>query len=220
MAATIANGRRVQSRAAKTTAPTNHAMRQIVPGVEPVRVGIRIKGLRLFRDMTLQELAASADCSVSILSKIENGKAVPSFAMLHNILSALDTNLSAFFAEAESEEKIVVRRQERQRIDLKEFRHRGRGISIEQFVPHAAGRMLQGNLVTVQADGKSAGQYSHRGEEAGFLIEGYLELTIGKRVYHLGPGDSFCFRSEIGHSFRNLGPDTTKILWVNTPPTF
>jgi transcriptional regulator with XRE-family HTH domain len=191
-----------------------------VPLVEPVRVGIRIKGMRRFRNMTLQQLAKLARCSVSILSKIENGKATPSFAMLHNILSALDTNLSAFFAEAESEEKVVVRQQERQRIDLKEFQRRGRKVSIEQFIPHARGRMLQGNLITVQTGGKSAGQYSHRGEEAGFLIEGFLELTIGRRVYHLGPGDSFCFRSEISHSFRNPGPGQTKILWVNTPPTF
>jgi transcriptional regulator with XRE-family HTH domain len=186
----------------------------------PIRIGIRIKTLRRFRGMTLQQLGRLAGCSVSILSKIENAKATPSFAMLHNILSALDTNLSAFFTEAESEEKVVVRQQERRRIDLKEFQRRGRKVTIAQWIPHAKGRVLQGNLITVEAGGQSAGQYSHHGEEAGFLIEGILELTIGRRVYHLGPGDSFCFRSEISHSFRNPGPGLTKILWVNTPPTF
>jgi len=33
-------------------------------------------------------------------------------------------------------------------------------------------------------------------------------------------GDSFSYRSEQPHSFRNNGSKEARVLWINTPPTF
>jgi uncharacterized cupin superfamily protein len=39
-------------------------------------------------------------------------------------------------------------------------------------------------------------------------------------VYKLGAGDSFAFPSNLAHTYRNPGRKVTRVLWVNTPPTF
>jgi mannose-6-phosphate isomerase-like protein (cupin superfamily) len=45
-------------------------------------------------------------------------------------------------------------------------------------------------------------------------------LVVGDEVYLLNAGDSFVFRSEIPHSYRNPGKTWTKVIWVSTPPSF
>jgi mannose-6-phosphate isomerase-like protein (cupin superfamily) len=36
----------------------------------------------------------------------------------------------------------------------------------------------------------------------------------------LQTGDSFYFSSSVPHSYRNPGKTVTRVLWINTPPTF
>jgi quercetin dioxygenase-like cupin family protein len=47
-----------------------------------------------------------------------------------------------------------------------------------------------------------------------------LRITIDGKEYLLEQGDSFLFRSELPHGYRNDGDIEAKILWVNTPSTF
>ncbi|TIV07124.1 MAG: helix-turn-helix transcriptional regulator, partial [Mesorhizobium sp.] len=51
--------------------------------VNAARLGTRLRLARQTRGMTLKTLATAANCSESLLSKIENGKASPSLPMLH-----------------------------------------------------------------------------------------------------------------------------------------
>ena len=47
-----------------------------------------------------------------------------------------------------------------------------------------------------------------------------IELFVAGRKYQVRTGDSFCFRSEHLHSYRNPGRVVARVLWLNTPPTF
>ena len=60
----------------------------------------------------------------------------------------------------------------------------------------------------------------HSGEEIGYVLEGEIELTVDGHKYRAKMGDSFHFRSELPHGYRNVGPTPARILWINTPPTF
>ncbi|MBN0329064.1 cupin domain-containing protein, partial [Pseudomonas aeruginosa] len=44
---------------------------------------------------------------------------------------------------------------------------------------------------------------NHEGEEAGVLVDGRLELTVGSETYVLERGDSYYFESNKPHRFRN-----------------
>jgi quercetin dioxygenase-like cupin family protein len=176
--------------------------------------------MRRSQGLKLADLAAKAGCSSSLLSRIENGHLLPSLSVLHKLISSLGTTMASFLSGSETESCTVVRGTDRKEVTLPYLGLPTKGVQIEQIIPHSADRMLQGNLITIAAGQGSAGEYSHAGEEAGFILEGFLQLTIDQQHHVLGKGDSFCFDSGLRHSFHNPGPGQTIVLWINTPPTF
>lgn len=176
--------------------------------------------MRRAQGLTLAGLAARAECSPSLVSRIENGRLLPSLSILHKLMAGLGTTMALFLSGSETESCVVVRAGDRREVALDYFGFPSQGVRIEQIIPHSPERMLQGSLLTIAAGHGSAGEYSHMGEEAGFVIEGYIELTIDKQTHVLGKGDSFCFLSRTPHAFFNPGPSQAIVLWINTPPTF
>lgn len=185
----------------------------------PSRLGGRLKLARQTRGLTLKALALAADCSESLLSKIENGKASPSLPMLHRLVGVLGTNIGWMFEEADGEEGIVFRSGTRPLIGLDPLR-RGEGISLERIIPYSPGHLLQCNIHHIEAGGQSAGPIQHIGEEVGYVLAGEVELIVGERTFRLMIGDSFVFNSELPHWYRNVGTERASIFWVNTPATF
>lgn len=186
---------------------------------DALRLGVRLKLARQIRGMTLKAVAIGAGCSESLLSKIENGKASPSLPMLHKLVQVLETNIGWMFEEVDGEEGIVFRAGTRPLIALDPLR-RGEGISLERVIPYSAGHMLQCNIHHIDADGASAGPIQHAGEEVGYILAGDIELVVEDQTFQLSVGDSFVFRSELPHHYRNVGAVRASIFWVNTPPTF
>ena len=91
---------------------------------------------------------------------------------------------------------------------------------LERLIPYAEGHLLQGNIHHIEPGGGSEGDLEHEGEDFGYVLEGEIELVVASRKYLLRAGDSFCFRSEHPHSYRNPGRQGARVLWLNTPPTF
>lgn len=185
----------------------------------PARLGTRLKLARQTRGLTLKALAEAANCSESLLSKIENGKASPSLPMLHRLVQVLETNIGWMFEESDGEEGIVFRAGTRPLIALDPLR-RGEGISLERIIPYSQGHLLQCNIHHIEKDGASAGPIQHAGEEVGYVLAGKVELIVGERQFQLAAGDAFVFNSDLPHHYRNIGSERASIFWVNTPPTF
>jgi quercetin dioxygenase-like cupin family protein len=61
---------------------------------------------------------------------------------------------------------------------------------------------------------------THEGEEAGMLVEGRLELTVGNETYTLETGDSYYFESSKPHCFRNPFDVPAKLISATTPANF
>jgi mannose-6-phosphate isomerase-like protein (cupin superfamily) len=59
----------------------------------------------------------------------------------------------------------------------------------------------------VYAPGADTGEemLTHAGQEAGVVIEGEIELTVGEQSRLLKSGDGYYFDSSIPHRFRNPG---------------
>jgi transcriptional regulator with XRE-family HTH domain len=185
----------------------------------PQRLGARLKLARQTRGLTLKALALAADCSESLLSKVENGKASPSLPMLHRLVRALDSNIGWMFEETDTDEGVVFRAGKRPLITLDPLR-RGEGISLERIIPYSPGHLLQCNIHHIDVGGESAGPIQHVGEEVGYVLVGEIEMMIGDKTFRLAAGDSFVFNSELAHWYRNVGAERASIFWVNTPPTF
>lgn len=79
--------------------------------VEDLKLGDRIKIMRLNQKRTLQEIAETSELSRSMISKIENNKAIPSVAALVKVAQALDTNISSLLENDGSFNAIMTTRQ-------------------------------------------------------------------------------------------------------------
>ncbi|WP_291329440.1 helix-turn-helix domain-containing protein [Desulfovibrio sp. UCD-KL4C] len=180
--------------------------------------GVRIRHRRMLLGLKMAELAKRSACSESMISKIENGKASPSLKALQRIAIALNTNAAALIADGE-DETMIIRASERPKLTISSTRSK-EGIVMEALAPHSVNRLLQANIHVVQPGATTNGTYNHEGEDLGYVLEGTLELIVDDSTYTLNEGDSFVFRSELTHGYSNPGKIITRVLWVNTPPSF
>jgi len=185
----------------------------------PLRIGFRVKHARKVMGLRLRELAERVGCSESFLSKIENDKVNPSLQMLHRIVSELNFSIGEILSQDIEANQVVMRAGQRPTIRMVPSRQT-EGTSVEWLVPPGDSRLLAGSIHSVNPGGGSLGTIAHEGEELGLILEGELELEVDGNVYSLQAGDSFFFRSDLDHGYRNPGKVLTRVLWVNTPPTF
>lgn len=59
-----------------------------------LRLGKRIKQLRVMRDMTQEELAEASNVSISFLGNVERGSKNPTVETIYKIANALDVTMS------------------------------------------------------------------------------------------------------------------------------
>lgn len=181
------------------------------------RVGLKMRHTRLLKGLTLKKLADLAECSESLLSRIENGSANPSIKTMHRVALALEMPVSGLFQEGgDADSSVVLRQGERPTVQAGQ----GKGHRLEALIPSRRGNLLSGYINDIDPGSGSEGVITHEGEEFGYVLDGEIELIVDKKKYQLRPGDSFYFRSERPHSYTNNRKKVARILWLNTPPTF
>jgi transcriptional regulator with XRE-family HTH domain len=184
-----------------------------------LKIGLKLRQARKARRLTLKELADRIGASESLLSKIENERVIPSLQTLHKIVSELGTSIGALFSADAPGDQVVFRRGERPVLSVDTIgRNAGQGIRIESLA--LSHELLYPSIHIVAPGGDTGGTITHVGEEVGYVLEGEVHMVIGDKEYHLQQGDSFFFRSETPHGYRNQGTQEARILWVNTPSTF
>jgi transcriptional regulator with XRE-family HTH domain len=186
-----------------------------------VRIGMRLKHARLAKGYTLKELADVVDCSESMISKVENDKLRPSIAMLHRFAQALETNIASLIAEPDPGIGLVsiVRSNRRPRIHV-DPELQGGDVWLERVITPSNGGLLQAHVLNLAPGSRSDGLIHHVGEELSFVISGEVDIEVDGKIYPLRAGDSAFFPSSLAHGYYNKGKQITRILWVNTPPSF
>jgi transcriptional regulator with XRE-family HTH domain len=189
------------------------------PEESDMRIGTTLRHTRLLKGMTLKRLAEIAECSESLLSKIENGRANPSLKMVHRLAGALGMPVAGLFRQQNDGDDIVLRHGERPILETDQV-SAGHGIQLEAVIADPSGSLLSGVISHISPGGGSAGDLKHEGEEFGYVLDGEIELKVSGKRYRVGKGDCFHFRSQRVHSYRNVGSEVARVLWLNTPPTF
>ena len=164
----------------------------------------------------MRDLAQAVGCNESMISKIEAGKVLPSLPMLNKMVRALDRDMASFFGLTIDEYKLVQKPDDRLKVHVDALRG-GAGVTYERLVPVAAGNLLEANVHVVAPGGEKVDLVTHQGEAVGYLVSGTIELTIDDTTYLMTPGDSFFFKAYLTNSYRNVGRDEARIVWVNTP---
>ncbi len=179
-----------------------------------MRIGEKIKRLRMQCGLTMQELADRTDLSKGYISQLEREKTSPSIATLMDLLEALGTDLKEFFND-DSEGPIVFTRED---AFVKEDPEDGR--TIRWVIPNAQKNAMEPILLTLAPGGVTEEDNPHSGEEFGYVLSGSVVLHMGAEKLRLKRGDSFYFESEKFHWLENNGRSQAQILWVSCPPSF
>lgn len=211
-----ARAKRIEGAAVRREATSRGGL---LPSAADMHVGVRVRHARMTAGLRLKDVAARAGCSESLLSKVENDKVMPSLAILHRVSEALGITLGELFAKSNEPNRVVSKAGERPVVAFDPLRH-GTGVELERLIPYGHDHLLQGNIHIVAPGGGTDGTIRHAGEEVGYVLEGRIELSVDGEVYMLEAGDSFCFRSEQAHGYRNPDRSRARVLFINTPPSF
>lgn len=175
--------------------------------------GARLRSIRRDLGLSLRTAAMRAGVSTSFLSALERNASGASVATLQRLTHAYGITMLAFFDQPLKRGRRI-RPAERRVLDLP-----ASGARIEHLA--VASSVLEPQLFVLAAKATSDGAYAHEGEEFIYVLDGALTVWLGERErYRLEAGDALTFPSTLPHRWRNRADGETRLLWINTPPTF
>mgnify|MGYP001767633838 FL=1 len=180
-----------------------------------MKIGERIKNLRLAQELTQEDLAMRADLTKGFISLLERDLQNPSLDTLVLILNALNTTPAEFFAE-KGPDVVVFKPSDRVVIEDEDEP----GVTREVLIPGAQDREVDFLLVTLQPGAVTFKEKSHYGDECGLVREGQIVITLGKDTFRASKGDAFYFTSDKKHWIENKTKARAQILWISAPPSF
>lgn len=187
--------------------------------VNNLHIGKEIRDLRKKTGLVLQDLSDRTGFSKPLLSQIEKEVVSAPIATFLKISKALDVNISFFFQNDDSEERVVlVRSNESRVVDSRYFGREEGGYYYEALAYKKSKKYMEPFLVEFKR-GKAGelAYFSHEGEEFIYLLEGTLEFRTETQQYVMHPGDSLYFDSSLPHAYRALERKNAKALTVVHP---
>lgn len=179
-----------------------------------MKIGAKIKELRVQKSLTQEELADRAELSKGFISQLERDITSPSIATLVDILQCLGTNLEEFFTGTTSEQVVFKKNDYFEKVD-QELSNK-----IEWIIPNAQKNMMEPILLTLEPGGSTYLDNPHEGEEFGFILSGSITIHLGNKTHKAKKGESFYFTSNKNHYIAASGKTGATLLWVSTPPSF
>ena len=180
-----------------------------------MKIGDKIRRLRMQRGLTQSELADRCELSKSFISLLERDLTSPSLDTLADLLETLGSDLPSFFRDME-EQKLVFGAED---IFVKEDPEAIKGI-VKWLIPSAQKNQMEPILVEMAPGGETEEDDPHEGEEFGYVLSGTIKIVLGDRVERVRKDESFYFRPTAPHKLVNAGKGVCRVLWVSTPPSF
>jgi len=178
-----------------------------------VEIGRRLRAIRQRKGISLREIAEECGLSISFISLFERGLTNMAVDKLRGLASAYGTTVGELLAPEGETPRRRVEPTERPYLETG-------GVRIENLSLGPL-RLMEPQLLTVESGAGSEEAYAHDGEEFLFVMEGCFDVWLDeKEHYELKAGDSLSFASSVPHRWSNPGQEPTRVLWVNSPPTF
>ncbi|KUG11108.1 DNA-binding protein [Elizabethkingia sp. HvH-WGS333] len=179
-----------------------------------ITVGKRIKQIRKDKKLTINDIAQRADVSNGLISRVENGRTIPSLPVLFSLISALETDIALFFKDlpVQSKNPFLVFRKEEMTLIEKEENAEGfiyQHIFSKQF-PFVGFECV---LLEVHPNSKREHVVTDAFEFK-FIISGECTYIIGEEEVLLKQGDSIFFDGRIPHVPVNRGDLSSTMLVV------
>ncbi len=180
-------------------------------------VGLKIKGIRESKNLSVEEIAERSGLSVEQINSIENDQNLPSLGPLIKIARALGVRLGTFMDDNDSLGPIVCRAADRERDSSISFSNGAtdarKHMEYHPLAQQKAGRHMEPFIIDINPTESLDYKLSaHEGEEFIYVMEGEIELEYGKEKYTLMQGDSIYYDSIVKHHLHGALGKSAKIL--------
>lgn len=176
-----------------------------------LKIGEKIKALRLASELTQAELADRASLTKGFISQLENEQTSISVDSLADIVDALGVSLAEFFTDAR-DMQIRFAPADRVRIERKGIER------FEMLVPGSTNNLMDPIFLELKPGEALDRQGPLPGEQFGYVLKGRLTLVVNKKKYQIKHDHCFYFSSDREHQLRNDHEQNVKLLWVTSPP--
>jgi transcriptional regulator with XRE-family HTH domain len=176
-----------------------------------LKLGEKIKALRLASELTQAELADRAQLTKGFISQLENDQSSIQIDSLAAILKALGVSLAEFFSEP-ADVKAVYSPDERIGLDNK-------GASrFEILVPGSTNNLMDPIFIELAPGERLDKQAPLPGEQFGYVLKGTVSLRLNKKVFKVAQQHCFYFSSDRAHQIFNNSKSVARLIWVSSPP--
>jgi quercetin dioxygenase-like cupin family protein len=176
-------------------------------------VGKRIRQLREERGISIEDLSNLTGFAVDRLKDIEGGKEKPQLGTVMKLSKALDAAVGRLVSGMGTKLYSITRKDERKQISRSTSKKGNQNVySYMSLAPEVQGRHMEALIVQLEKTPEKEVSV-HNGEEFVFVLEGVVNLTIGKDTYDLEPGDSAYYLSTTSH-YITAKTDNATILAV------
>jgi len=173
--------------------------------IRPYAIADKLRTLRLRRSMGLAQLAEHSGFSTAMLSRLENGRLVPTLPTLTRIALVFGVGLDYFFTDPRKRHVVAISRRDERKVFPSDPKSTSVPWSFESLDFRANERKLNGFLAHFHPlPEQKITPHFHPGAELLYLMEGELEMTIGIEKFRLSAGDSIYFDSLQKHAYRSL----------------
>ena len=155
--------------------------------------------------MGLAQLAEHTGFSPAMLSRLENGRLIPTLPTLVRIAMVFNVGLDYFFTDPRKRHVVAVSRRNERKVFPSDPKSARVPWHFETLDFRANERKLNGYLAHFHPLPKEKiTAHFHPGVELLYLLEGELEMIIGVDTFRLSAGDSIYFDSLQKHAYRSL----------------
>jgi len=179
-----------------------------------IGIGKRIKEIRKEGNNTISDIAQKAGVTGGLISRIENGRTIPSLPVLLKIITSLDVEVTEFFngmPQVNGSNFIVSRKQENTIIEKED-----EAVGFEYtyiFGKQVSSLGFEMVLLEVMPNSKRD-KVTTDAFEFKYILSGECSYVIGEEEVLLKEGDSIFFDGRIPHVPVNRGLVSFKMLVI------
>lgn len=182
-----------------------------------IMIGSRVKEARKRAGLTLKQLADATELTSPFLSRVENGLLMPSIPTLRTISLTLRVDIEYFF-RSQNEKGYVISRGGSRKAQTSDL-----GFQLELVFEQAGESFLMFMEPAVLISQKSTQPenwelVTHEGQEFMYVLEGKLELLVGKERHVMKKDDAAYWQGKTPHKVLAMGKKPVRTLNVHLVP--
>lgn len=174
------------------------------------KLGVKMRELRKQKKITLKEVSEKTGLSISFLSQLENSKTSATLESLKKISEALGVNPSYFFSQKDHHSRSIITRSEENSSSLKRSK-----FIYSDLTGNMENPLFLPNLIILNPGDNRGNNFTHKGQEFLYVLEGSLTLLLNEEEHILFPNDSIFINATSPHYWLNKTNKPVKFLCIS-----